>query len=249
MTNLINDKRTSEIIIFLKSLEIKSKRFSEMLEANDFLIIKNFNEALTHSSKNNIVNYEKLEFFGDAVLRLAASNFIDKKYDFLSVGKRSALRSHIVSDEWLVKLGEKINIENAILRGPKSHGDEKSRDTIIGESTEALIGSIYKCFNSIQEVNIWLDDYWEQDSEEFLKAPHKFNAKSALQEWCQKKGLELPVYKITEVSKKHGDPKKFLCEIYIEGCKESCSFGQSHKRAEKDAAYFLIEKLITEGKI
>ena len=248
MTFLISEKRTSQIIIFLKSLKIKSKRFSAMLKANNNEIIRTFNEALTHSSENNVVNYEKLEFFGDAVLRLAASNFINKKYDFLSVGKRSALRSYLVSDEWLIKLGEKINIEQAIVRGAKSHGDENSRETIIGESTEALIGSLYKCFNSIQEVNIWLDDFWEQDSEEFLQAPYKFNAKSALQEWCQRKGYELPMYKITEVSKKHGDPKRFLCEIFIRGCKESYSFGQSHKKAEKDAAYILIEKFMAEGK-
>ena len=248
MTVLISEKRNSQITIFLKSLEIKSKRFSEILEAGNILIIRNFNEALTHSSGNNLVNYEKLEFFGDAVLRLAASNFIDKKYDFLSVGKRSALRSYVVRDEWLIKLGEKINIEQVIVRGAKSHGDENSRETIIGESTEALIGALYKCFNSIQEVNIWLDNVWEQDTKEFLKAPHKFNAKSALQEWCQRKGYELPIYKITEVSKKHGDLKRFLCEIFIKGCKESYAFGQSHKKAEKDAAYILIEKFIAEGK-
>ena len=249
MTNFTNEKRIDQIITFLESLNIKSKRFSEMIKTKDLLIIQDFDEALTHSSGNKIINYEKLEFFGDAVLRLAASNFIDKKYNNLSVGERSELRSQIVSDEWLTQLGKKIKIETVTIKGPKALGDANSKDTIIGEATEALIGALYKCFNSVKEVNLWLDDFWEKDSEIYLKAPHKFNAKSALQEWCQSKGLDLPIYKIIEVSKNHGDPQRFACEIYMKGSKEACSFGPSHKKAEKNAASILIEQLIEEGKI
>ena len=70
-----------------------------------------------------------------------------------------------------------------------------------------------------------------------------------MQEWCQSRGLGLPVYKIIEVSKKNGDPKRFFCEIFLEGFKESSAFGKSHKQAETNAARDLIEKFITIGKI
>ena len=249
MKNIINEKRINQIIAFLNSLKIKSKRFSEILRAQNISVIQNFNQALIHSSENKIINYEKLEFFGDAVLRLAASNFIEKKYPQMSVGERSELRAQIVSDEWLTKLGKKIGIETLIIKGPKALGDENSKNTIIGEATEALIGAIYKCFNSIQEVNLWLDDIWEKDSASFLKAPYKFKSKTVLQEWCQGQGFNLPIYKIIEISKNHGDPKRFACEIFINGSKESSSYGQSHKKAEKKAASALIEKFIKEGKI
>ena len=248
MAKLISEERIEKIITFLKSLNIKSKRFDEIIKTRNDKIINYFDEALTHSSGNQTINYEKLEFFGDAVLRLAASNFIDKQYTNMSVGKRSELRSRIVSDEWLNELGKEIFIEELIIKGPKALGDEYSKNTIIAESTEALIGALYKCFNSIQEVNLWLDEYWEKDSEVFLKAPYKFNAKSALQEWCQGKGLNLPTYKITETSTKHGDPNRFCCEVFINGTKEACSFGQSHKKAEKKAASYLMEKLIETDK-
>jgi len=249
MTNIINAKRINQIITFLDSLKIKSKRFSEIIRTQKGSIIEDFNQALTHSSDDKIKNYEKLEFFGDAVLRLAASNFIEKKYPHLNVGERSELRAQIVSDEWLTKIGKKIDIENLIIKGPKALGDKNSKNTIIGEATEALIGALYKCFNSIEEVNLWLDDFWEEDSEMFLKAPYKFKSKTVLQEWCQSKGFNLPVYKITEVSKKNGDPKRFSCDIFIEGLKESSGFGKSHKQAETNAARFLIEKFITKGKV
>ena len=249
MTDMISGERINQIINFLKSLKIRSKRFSDIIGTNDISLIQVFNQALTHSSDNKIINYEKLEFFGDAVLRLAASNFIEQKYPNMSVGERSELRAHIVSDEWLTKLGKKINIEKLIVKGPKALGDQNSKNTIIGEATEALIGALYKCFNSIQEINLWLDDIWEEDAEVLLKAPYKFKAKSVLQEWCQSKGFDLPVYKIVEVSKKHGDPNRFTCDIFIKGLKESSAFGKSHKQAEKNAARNLIEKLITKGKI
>ena len=249
MTYFIDQKRVNQIIKFLNSLKIQSKRFDELINSKDKYMINNFHEALTHSSSNQIINYEKLEFFGDAVLRLAATNFIERKYPSMSVGKRSELRSKIVSDEWLNQLGQKIKISSVIFKGTKAQGDKTSEDTIIAEATEAFIGAIYKCFNSTEEVNLWLEKFWEKDSEEFFKSPYKSNSKSVLQEWCQGNGFDLPAYKIVEISKIHGDPKKFSCEIYINGSKEALSFGRSHKKAEKNAASLLIEKLIKEGKI
>ena len=108
MKNMINGKRINQIIAFLNSLKIKSNRFSDIIKKQNNSVIKDFNQALTHSSNDKIINYEKLEFFGDAVLRLAASNFIEKKYPQMSVGERSELRAQIVSDEWLTKLGKKL---------------------------------------------------------------------------------------------------------------------------------------------
>ena len=248
MDNYIDEERIEQIIKFLNSLNINSKRFVEIVNNKDKCIIHNFNEALTHSSANKIINHEKLEFFGDAVLRLSASDFIERTYHNMSVGNRSELRSQIVSDEWLTKLGEKILIEKVIIKGAKAIGDENSKDTIIAETSEALIGAIYKCFNSIEEVNLWLDNFWRKDAELYLQSPHKYNAKSALQEWCQSHGFDLPIYKINETSQTHGDPKRFSCEIYINGSKKACSFGHSHKKAEKNAARILIEKIFQKDR-
>jgi len=249
MKNKLNEERINQIITFLKSLKIRSERFSEIIRKQKSSVIKDFNQALIHSSDDKIINYEQLEFFGDAVLRLAASIFIEKKYPQMSVGERSELRAQIVSDAWLTKLGRKIGIEKLIIKGPKALGDKNSKNTIIGEATEALIGAIYKSLNSIEEVNLWLDDIWEEDSKIFIKAPYKFKSKTVLQEWCQSKGFELPVYKITEISKINGDQERFFCDIFIEGLKESSAFGKSHKQAEKNAAKALIEKFMAKGKI
>ena len=246
MNTKLTKERIEELITFLSKIKINTLRFVEISKAKDIAKLTIINEALTHSSANKNTNHEKLEFYGDAVLRLSASEFIDKTYKSMSVGKRSELRAQIVSDNWLANLGKEIKIENFILVGPKALGDNFSKETIIAETTEAFIGALYRCFNSIHELNIWLDQYWKDDCEILLNAPYKFNAKSTLQEWCQEKGLNLPEYKIKQISSVHGDPKRFYCELYISGIKRAESFGQSHKKAEKNAALIAIEKIFNK---
>ena len=63
------------------------------------------------------------------------------------------------------------------------------------------------------------------------------------------RGFDITIYKIIEVSKKNGDSKRFSCDIFIEGLKESSAFGKSHKQAETNAARVLIESFINKGKI
>ena len=240
----MNKKRVADIVNFLKSLKIESVRLKKILDNNNLEKLKIINEALTHSSMSKDVNHEKLEFFGDAVLRLSASEFIENHFQNMSVGERSELRAQIVSDEWLSKFGKKIHLEKIIIVGPKAMGDSFSKDTIIAEITEALIGAFYKCFSSIKEINLWLDQYWILDSKLILDSPYKFNAKSKLQEWCQSKSISLPTYKIIETSKNHGDIKRFYCELFIEGELYATSYGQSHKKAEKIAASKAIESIM-----
>ena len=53
----------------------------------------------------------------------------------MSVGERSDLRAQIVSDEWLTKLGKKIEIEKLIIQGAKALGDENSKNIYWGCSS------------------------------------------------------------------------------------------------------------------
>ena len=56
MTNIINAKRINQITTFLKSLNIKSKRFSEIIKTKHISEIQNFNQAFIHSSGDKILN-------------------------------------------------------------------------------------------------------------------------------------------------------------------------------------------------
>ncbi len=231
----ISHQRAEAIITFIKGLNLDQKYQREFTNEKIKNIL-NINESLTHSSANSEINYEKLEFLGDAVLRLVASDFIKNKYPHMQVGERSELRSHLVSDKWLEEVGKKINIKRVLIIGKKTLRDKSAEATIQAEATEALIGALYESLAILEPIKNWLIPFWEEKSKEVLADPHKKNYKSALQEITQRKGLSIPLYKTKEIDKKHDNPKRFFCTVYIKNRSIAEGTGKSIKQAEKDAA-------------
>ncbi len=236
---IISVKRINQLKQLLLKININPRYFTS--KNNNYLQL--INEALTHTSAEEAINHERLEFLGDAVLRLAASEFIDENFPKLKVGDRSALRSHLVSDSWLTSVGRSIEIEKSLITGLKASGDSSALSTLQAEATEALIGAIYESTKELKLIQTWLEPYWLITSEQVLTDPHKKNSKSALQEWAQSKGFTLPKYHIKELSKKHGNPKRFFCEVYLEDKLCGKGWGGSRKEAEKEAAVFALENL------
>ena len=231
----ISTQRVNEIINFIKGLNLDQKYHKEF--TNEKIInILYINESLTHSSANRDVNYENLEFLGDAVLRLIASDFIKNKYPDMKVGERSELRSHLVSDQWLEEVGKKIEIKSVLVIGNKALRDKSANATIQAEATEALIGALYESLTIVEPIKDWLIPFWDEKSKEVLADPHKKNYKSALQELTQSKGLSIPIYKTIEIDKKHDNPKRFFCTVHIKNRSIVEGWGKSIKQAEKDAA-------------
>ena len=56
MTAKMNGNRIKQLITFLKSLEIRSKRFSEIINTDNISVMQDFNQALIHSSGDKIIN-------------------------------------------------------------------------------------------------------------------------------------------------------------------------------------------------
>ena len=231
----LSNQRVEKIIDFIDKLNLERK-YKKKLISGDMKNLLCINEALTHSSAQSQINYEKLEFLGDAVLRLIASDFIKNKYPKMQVGERSKLRSELVSDKWLEQVGEQINIRNLLIIGPKTLRDQSAKGTIQAEATEALIGALYEILNILDPIRNWLIPFWEETSKEVLADPHRKNYKSALQEWSQSKGLSTPSYQTTERYKQHGHPKRFFCTIHIKDHLLAEGSGGAIKAAEKDAA-------------
>ena len=78
--------------------------------------------AMTHTSSGRTDHNERLEFLGDAVLRLAATLYLDRHHHGLTVGDSSSLRAQLVSDRWLAELGDTIDIESCLILGVKAMG-------------------------------------------------------------------------------------------------------------------------------
>ena len=238
----ISNQRIGEIINFIKGLNLEQKYQKEFTNKKMKNILY-INESLTHSSANSEINYENLEFLGDAVLRLIASDYIKNKYPYMQVGERSELRSHLVSDQWLEQVGKKINIKSVLVIGQKALRDQSAKGTIQAEATEASIGALYESITILDPIKNWLIPFWEDKSIEVLADPHRKNYKSALQEWTQSKGLAIPLYKTTEINKAHNNPKRFFCTVCIKNLSIAEGWGKSMKEAEKDAANQALKSL------
>jgi ribonuclease-3 len=204
-------------------------------------------EALSHSSAGLAINHEQLEFLGDAVLRLAASVYLEEHHSSLSVGRRSALRAQLVSDRWLADLGERCGIESIVHLGAMAQGDQAGQATVRAECTEALIGAIYSAWGGSQgglvPVLQWLSPHWQQSAAELVADPDRHNWKSGLQEWSQGQGLGLPNYRCEERSQGHADPQRFWCEVTIPGQPAHQGWGPSRRAAEQEAARSALEAL------
>ena len=200
-------------------------------------------QALTHVSTGQARNLERLEFLGDAVLRLAATEFIDRHHANLAVGACSNLRAQLVSDRWLADVGATLAIEQHLLLGRHAQGDRSAQSRLRADATEALIGALYSALRDLEPVHRWLTPHWRATAQAVLATPHQFNSKTALQEWSQGQGQGLPDYATEECSPQHGDPERFLCRVSIQARELAEAKGRSRKEAEQNAAAAALQSL------
>lgn len=190
---------------------------------------------------------ERLEFLGDAVLRLAAAAFLQQEHGGLSVGRHAALRAQLVSDRWLAELGERCQIEAVWHIGPMAAGDRAGLATVRAELCEALVGGLYLGWGGeqggLRPVLQWLRPHWRRSTAELLADPDQHNWKSALQEWTQARRLGLPQYQCQERSLSHGDPRRFHCRVLVAELVRGEGWGGSRRSAEQEAARTALGQL------
>ena len=235
----MNRSRTAALTDLIKGLNAE-------ISIEPYLLI-HVDQALTHVSTGRARNLERLEFLGDAVLRLAATEFIDRHHADLSVGACSKLRAQLVSDRWLADVGEALAIEQHLLLGRHAQGDRSAQSRLRADATEALIGALYSALGNLEAIHRWLYPHWCATAQAVLATPHQFNGKTALQEWSQGQGLGLPSYATEECSRQHGDAERFHCRVSIQGRDLAEAKGRSRKEAEQNAAAAALQTLEGNG--
>jgi ribonuclease-3 len=105
-----------------------------------------YEEAFTHSSmrlkgpNGSPINYERLEFLGDAILGSIVASFLFHEFPSQNEGFLTQMRSKIVSRDHLNKLGKGLSLIELV----KSNvSRSKIGNNINGNLFEALIGAIY----------------------------------------------------------------------------------------------------------
>jgi ribonuclease-3 len=220
-------------------------------------------QALTHSSQareveasgasNNLPgggDNELLEFLGDAVLGLVASETLFHRFPGFHEGQLSKLRAHLVGQRHLLRVAEELQIGNYMRLG---RGEEKSggrsKASLLVDALEAILAALY------------LDGGWQVARDFIVRAivepelTHMnletsalpvMDFKSALQETLQASGRAQPVYVLVkEEGPEHR--KTFTVEARLPE-PEATQFvgraeGATKKRAEQEAARQVLEHL------
>ncbi|MDJ1182445.1 ribonuclease III [Roseofilum casamattae] len=204
---------------------------------------KLLDRALTHPSISSTDNYEQLEFIGDAVVRIAASELLMELYPQASVGEFSAIRKILVSDRTLAQLADLYNVEQYLLMDRGTASDKLGRASRLADAFEAILGALYLSTHTLELVRPWLDPHFTRLSTEIRKDPARQDYKSALQEWTQAVHKVLPEYKVVAV-KPHGhSDQPFTAQVWVQGEPYGVGKGRSRKAAEQEAAKDALFKI------
>ena len=208
-------------------------------------------QALTHSSfakrkglSKSLPYNERLEFFGDAVLKLIVSDYLFKKFPNYQEGKLTTIRAYIISDSVLAQLAQQINI-GSYLR--LSYGEKNSggatRKSILANAFEAFLGA-YFLDQGLETTQTFLQNLLRKN-ESSLQLFETRDYKTKLQEFLQKKKEALPTYQLCkEIGKKHDVTFQVKLSIKIGSeTQHATGLGRSKKEAEQDAAKTILTQL------
>lgn len=215
------------------SIEDLEKRIAYIFQDKNLIL-----QAVTHSSYanerkiNKIKDYERIEFLGDAVLELVSSEFLYGKHDEMPEGQLSRTRAAMVCEPSLASCARDLGLDQYILLGK---GEEqtggRSRDSIVSDVMEALIGAIY-LDGGFEKAKAFIHRFILEDLE------HKalfYDAKSMLQVEVQKTGADVRYVLTGESGPEHD--KTFSVEVYQGEKLLGKGSGHNKKKAEQQAAY------------
>ncbi|MDB9312908.1 ribonuclease III [Spirulina sp. CS-785/01] len=192
--------------------------------------------ALTHSSADRKQNYEQLEFVGDAVVRLAASEVLLETYPNAPVGEFTAIRSVLVSDRSLAALGDNYGLDRYLKVAGGAVTDRNGRQSRLADAFEAVLGALYLSTHSMDLVRSWLDSVLLSHAKKVRQDPAFYNYKDALQEWSQGQYKIRPEYRVYETENNHNPTERFTAEVWLRDRYLGTGIGQSKKAAEQAAA-------------
>lgn len=204
--------------------------------------------ALTHTSfikDNNLPYaecYERLEFLGDAVLKLIVSDILYKKYPDFSEGKMTNLRAGLVSDEFILNFANELNLSKYIRMSDALEKDGgREIPSILSCAFEALLGAMFESGISYCEIYDFVKKLIDKYFDLLENQLPKFNSKSILQEYTQAQDKSLPEYKTETRS------SGFFTTVYYKDNTIGVGTAKTKKEAEREAAYNACIKLKLVG--
>lgn len=195
-------------------------------------------QALTHPSSDQKritnLNYERLEFLGDAVLELVVSRELFALYPKADEGLLTKMRSAIVSRAHLAGLCRELGWGEELTLSPQlAANGGREAVSVLANTFESVIGAVMmdSNYNAARKVTLKLMEKSLQQAASLIAV----NYKGELLEKLQSINGEGPRYEVELVSAdKPAGP--FRARVYWSGRELGCAEGQSKHKAEVAAA-------------
>jgi len=203
--------------------------------------------ALTHSSavspgKRVERSYQRLEFLGDRVLGLVVADMLYRRLPKANEGELSRSLNSLVRKETCAAIARELDLGSEMNLGEsEARTGGASKEAILGDIAEAVIGAIY-CDGGLGQAYEIVERLFGQH---IIHAGNvRSDPKTTLQEWAQGKGHEPPLY--TEVERTGPDhAPEFTISVRLNGYEPLTATGPSKKLAEHKAAErFLIREKV-----
>ena len=191
-----------------------------------------FRLAMTHRSaaKDSVRDsYERLEFFGDAVLGLIIAQYLYENHPDWDQGMMSKARSSVVQEQPLADTAKLLGLEKCLILG---QGEEvtggRTRPSVLCDLFEAVVGAIY--IESGVEKARWF--VLEQLHPNLMEigtgnvSPHDY--KSKLQETAQAIWRKAPSYSVAREDSSSVE-ERFTVEVIFDGEVMGVGKGRSKK--------------------
>lgn len=195
--------------------------------------------SIKNSSKNQDINYERLEFLGDSVLGTIVSCHLFSTYPKGNEGYMTQMKSKIVNRKNLNKLGEDLKLTDLL---QKNNNSAALGENISGNLFEALVGAVYLDFQYDTCKKIVLERLLTPS--EINKLENKIvSYKGLLLEWSQKKKLNIKYETCEEIQVNKSIV--FRCHVWLGDEKIANATETSKKKAEEKAAqraFYILNK-------
>ncbi len=187
---------------------------------------------------------EIFEFLGDAVLDLAVSDLLMRRYPGRNEGDLSRMRASLVNASALAEKAKQLNLGELLRigKGEERSGGRKKKSILAG-AFEALLGGIY-WDGGYDRVRGLVERYFGPDIKE--KKLGQEDYKTRLQEISQMLFHAPPDYRLVEESGPDHE-KCFVTEIAVGGKVLGRGEGRSKKQSEQEAAKKALRELQRSG--
>jgi len=200
-------------------------------------------QALTHSSRDNEDNNERIEFLGDRVLNLVMAYALYETFPEESEGSLAKRHSALVQGRMLAVIGNEIDLGRfIILSESERQSGGAENENIVSDAMEALLGAVF-LDGGLEPAHKIIVTLWGDNIRNLTEA-HQ-DPKTELQEWVQARGLALPEYEIIDKSGPDHAPL-FVIEIRVEGFDPIQAEGASRRQGEKLAAGLMLRKVLSQ---